>query len=226
MNAPYREAQGESAHDQTMGTNSANRVKGYFEEADKARKSIGTVGVMRQLQDVTVTGPGTDNPLMQAGKKALIASGFASPETVAAFDKQQLFQALATQNTMQMLGGSVGAGTSNSDVEFVNRMTANTGNDPKVNKALLGAQEKLADRSQAIAIEAARWEKKYAKQGGTLYGTNEQGQTWDEHLKQWAEEHPLFDGGFLKQYGLGDATDLAAGPATTTPVPRRDVSRY
>jgi hypothetical protein len=199
MSPQYHQAQGESEYAKTRGRLSGERLNDYLKEGDAAAGALSNVQVMKQLQGVTDTGPGTEQ--LMPLRKALVASGLASDEQAASLGKQQLYQALGSRNVTSMLGGKLGAGISNADVGFATKMTANLGNMPEANDAILDVQEKLANRNQEVAQLAAKWDRENAAKGG-IFGTDRRGQSWDEYLKDWRDAHPLFDEEYKKKFSF------------------------
>jgi predicted transcriptional regulator len=83
---------------------------------------------------------------------------------------------------MASLDGSLGAGFSNADRDFIMSMTANLDNSVQGNKMILSAQKKIAQRK----IELAQLADQYIAEKGRLDAN------WPMVMRRYAEQNPLF----------------------------------
>ncbi len=98
----------------------------------------------------------------------------------------ELFDALSNKVILDGLGGSLGAGISNGDRDFIQRTAPDLAKTPQGNAQLLAYARALAQRQQEVAKFARDY---YAKNGRKL------DPGFDDALAQWAEANPLTPGG-------------------------------
>jgi hypothetical protein len=92
------------------------------------------------------------------------------------------FGALTKQAALNAMGGSLGAGFSNADRDFVTGQVASAQNTPQGNLAILDISEKLQRRKIEISKIARKYEQDNGQIDNGLYDV----------LETWAEANPLF----------------------------------
>lgn len=127
-----------------------------------------------------------------------IALGISDPDIAA---KTEAFSGLAAQAALDAMGGSLGAGFSNADREFIERTMPNLQFTPEGNRTLIAIHRAIAQRNIEIA--------EMLRQAG--------GRPTPEFMRtltQWALANPLFANGIP---GVGQAAPVApAAPPTGT----------
>jgi hypothetical protein len=95
------------------------------------------------------------------------------------------FKALSVRDTLDALGGSVGAQVSNSDRDYIAFLSGNLGRSTAGNQAVLAARLKIAERQEQVAEMAAKWQEEH---GGFDRGK------FENYLREWAKrpENRLF----------------------------------
>lgn len=114
--------------------------------------------------------------------KALVAVGAGNPKAASA---AEFFDSLSNQGVLDALGGKLGAGVSNADVEFLRNAYTNRATTKEGNLQIIQYQKAVTQRQQQVAQLA----RQYAQRNG---GRLDAG--FDEQLAQWAERNPLFKG--------------------------------
>lgn len=171
---------GESAYDQQIGKGLGEAMNTIQTEARNALSANQNLDAMENLlQDPNIyTGFGGETALQL--KRGLAAMGVQGAEGV---DSMESFRALANRSALDTMGGSLGAGFSNADRDFVTGMTVSLNNTPDGNRQLIEIMRKLNDRK----VDLARMAREYAAQnnGRIDYG-------FDEMIARYAVENPLF----------------------------------
>jgi len=172
-------APGETAYDREVGTGLGKQYLAIQEAATTARTSLDALTVMERAasDENFYSGAGGDQVL--ALKRAMTAMG-GNPDGVTSMET---FNSAASQAALASMGGSLGAGFSNADRDFIMGQVPNLGNTPAGNKALIGIHRQLAQRRLQIAEQA----EVYAKDHG---GRIDAG--FNAFISQWAEQNPLF----------------------------------
>jgi hypothetical protein len=187
----------------------------YAEEVDKgiatdfldmqkagraASETKTSLSAMRSLMDDPnfYSGAGAEGVL--GLKRAWVALG-GDPNATAS---TEAFNALAKKSALDSMGGSLGTGFSNADRDFVIQQTANLGNTPEGNRALIETNIKIAERKE----QTAKMARDYASQndGRIDYAFYDQ-------LAQWAEANPLFP----QQPQATPSSDTGPAPAGVSP---------
>jgi hypothetical protein len=170
---------GEKAYDTKLGGAYADR----FLESQKAGQSaVGQIGTLDIMDKLTAdpnfySGVGAEKfalPLKQAISRLGGDPNAAAP--------MEAFRSLSSKATLDSMGGSLGAGFSNADRDFVISQVPSLQNTPEGNKQLIQITRKVAERNQQIAKLA----RDYAAKNGRL------DEGFDEALSRWAEANPMF----------------------------------
>jgi hypothetical protein len=118
----------------------------------------------------------------ETGWKKIIEALGGDPANVAS---REGFAAVASQLVLDMMGGSLGAGFSEGDRKFVERMQPSLNTTVEGNKLLISMQRKVAQRK----LEVSDFATKYIQEKGRI----------DEYfmgaLSKWSNENPMFGEG-------------------------------
>jgi len=175
VNTPY-----ESEYDKKIAGAQAETFTTIQNEGRAGLNTQNTLGAMKQLasQPGFYSGSGGEDVVL--GAKRLAASMGLDPNGV---DSMETFNALAKQAALSSMGGSLGAGFSNADRDFVMGQVPGLNNTPEGNSRLIDVQGKVAQRK----VEIAQFARDYAaKNNGRL------DYRFEDELRQWAEANPLF----------------------------------
>lgn len=148
------------------------------QDAKAARTGLATLGVMEKAiaDDSFYSGFGAEQLLTL---KQLGASLGIDPDGVSSMET---FNALNKQAALASMGGSLGAGFSNADRDFVTGQVPSLTNTPEGNRQLIEVQRKIAERK----IDIAKLATAYVKKNGVLDAG------FEEEMQQFAEANPLF----------------------------------
>ncbi len=170
----------EKAYDKGMGEWAVKTYTGLQDAAAAAGDQMANLSRMESLMNDPNFRSGTGTDAIVSMQKMVEALG-GNPADVGSIEA---FRAASTQAVMASLGGSLGAGFSNADRDFVMSMSANLDNSVQGNKMILSAQKKIAQRK----IELARLADEYIARNGRLDAN------WPMVMRQYAEQNPLFGG--------------------------------
>ncbi len=156
------------------------------EQLPSLRKQIGQIGAMEAL---LVSG-------LQTGKLSefkLNAANFfgVDPKSFGSDANLASFRAVANSAVLTKSSELKGA-TSDRDITFIKDSISTAGSGPEANKATLRIARKLVERERDTLQEMDR----YHTARGTLQG-------FEEYLKHWANENPLFSQQEMEQLGKG-----------------------
>jgi hypothetical protein len=154
----------------------------FNELQSSGRNAIGQLNTYR-LMEKLIDNPnfysGAQSGPLLAARRAAAALGIKDADAAA---PNELFAKLATQSVLDKLGGSLGAGVSNSDVLTMQNTVANGTNTPEGNRQILQFSKALAQRQ----IEVSKLARQYA---GAHGGRLDPG--FDDKLAEYAEANPL-----------------------------------
>lgn len=169
--------QGENAYDKKSAELLAAYRDAIRTKASNARKAIGTLGRMESAMADPAFYSGTGGEAVAAAKRAAASIGI-NPEQVSSIEE---FSSLANQSVLNDLG-SLGAGVSNKDVDFIQGTVASLDKSPAGNLRIIQMKRRLAERDVEVNNFAAEYEKTYGRLDSNF----------DLALAKWAEENPLF----------------------------------
>ena len=182
----------ENAYDKGLGEWAVKTYTGVQDAAASASDQIANLGRMEVLMNDPNFRSGTGTDAVVSMQKLVEALG-GNPADVGSIEA---FRAASTQAVMAQLGGSLGAGFSNADRDFIMGMTANLDNSIQGNRMIIEAQKRIAQRK----IELARLADEYSAKNGRL------DQNWPQTMRTYAEAYPLFTSG-----GAGGGTGGGGG---------------
>lgn len=131
-------------------------------------------------------------------QKILLALG-ADPEGAAGISSKEAFNALSNRLILDLMGGSLGAGFSDGDRDFVKSMGPQLGTTKEGNLKILLFNELIAQRQIDIKDFAVAYVNEIDPETGKRRGALDS--LFEEALKQWAKENSLKDE-FNRRMGL------------------------
>lgn len=173
---------GDNAYDKTINEANAKRFLDFQKQGQTAGSGLTSLDVLeRSAQDPNFySGVGAERfalPLRQA-----VAAFGGDPKSAASMET---FRAVSSKAALDAMGGSLGAGFSNADRDFVLNQVPSLGNTPEGNKELINVNRKILQRNQQVSQLA----RDYARKNG---GRLDAG--FDQVLADYAEKNPLFKG--------------------------------
>jgi hypothetical protein len=174
------DTKGETKYDQTIGEGYGKRFLDTQNEAQAAQRTLNGLTVMESA----ISSPGFYSGAGSEFITTLKRIGQGVGLDPAGISSMETFNAMSKQAALDAMGGSLGAGFSNADRDFVIDQVPNLGNTPQGNRMLVDIQRKLNGRK----IEIAGLARDYAARNG---GRIDPG--FDDFLSRWAASNPLFD---------------------------------
>lgn len=173
-------------YEDTQTKVNAEYLQKMAEEIDK--KAMAAGGTLNSIAAMKVmandpqfySGVGSQGTLLW--KKAVAALG-GDPE---AARPMETFNALSNKLVVDVMGGSLGTGVSNADVQFLQKTVANLDNSIEGNLQLIDITERIGRRE----IEVAQFLRDYRAQHDGKLDNN-----FVTALAQWSEANPLFGPG-------------------------------
>lgn len=165
-----------------LAKNDAARFEGIVKGGESARAMEGNLVRMSTLLDGLNTGR-----LTPTGRDlASLATSFGI-EVDPSWGNIEAAEAIANKLALDYMGGSLGAGFSNADRDFVRTLTPQVTQTPQGRKLLIDFGIKKAQRDQEIARKARAWQQR----AGRLDRPDASGQNFYDYLDVWAEQNPL-----------------------------------
>jgi hypothetical protein len=194
---------GENEYQKKLGAADADAFVGYQKAGRGATSALTSLDVLeRASQDPNFySGAGAERfalPLKQ------VSAAFGGDPNAAA--SMETFRAVSSKNALDSMGGSLGAGFSNADRDFVLNQVPTLGNTPEGNKQLIDVNRKIERRK----IDVAKLARDYASKNNGRLDAGFEGV-----LANYADKNPLFKG--------NAAPAPAGGSRTGTGVPWRIV---
>lgn len=170
---------GDTGYDRAIGTKDAEIFTGLNDEGIAANNALATLDAMEQAMKDPNFYSGAGAGIVQGLKQAYVALG-GDPKASASIEA---FNAQAARAALDSMGGSLGAGFSNADRDFVMGQVPNISNTPEGNRQLISINRAIAQRKVQIAHMA----RDYAARHGGRFDAG----FWDE-LQPWVDANPLF----------------------------------
>lgn len=171
---------GENEYAKAVGKADADRFIGFTKAGQSAQGALTSLDVLERAvaSPDFYSGPGAEKfvlPIRQA------TAAFGGDPNAAA--TMETFRANASKAALDSMGGSLGAGFSNADRDFVLNMVPNLGTTPEGNKQLINVSRKVKQRE----IQIAKMARDYAARNK---GRLDSG--FDDELAEYAAKNPLF----------------------------------
>jgi hypothetical protein len=176
----------EKAWEKGLGEWGVEQYAKAQEEAANADKMLAQAAELEQLMlDPNFMSGGLAEQKM-AAKKIIEALG-GDPAKV---ESMEAFQAVSSQLVLDSMGGSLGAGFSEGDRKFVERMQPSLTTSKAGNQLIIQMTRKIAQRKKEIA----RFADEYIAKNGKIDAK------FKSALREWSNQNPLFAGGNAAGY--------------------------
>lgn len=163
----------------------ADKFKAYDEAGAQAASKIGRLEQMRSLL------AGVDGGrLTPAGLEIASVANSLGVKIDPKLGNKEAATALSNQIALDMMGGSLGAGFSNADRDFVTSMVPRLGQSASGRTQLLNVAVAAEKRKQEVATMARAWQQRF----GRIDATDGKGKSFEDYLAQYAERNRLFGG--------------------------------
>ena len=170
---------GETEWEKGVGKAGVETLTTIQNEAAAAGDMIASANYLENLmRDPAFTSGALAEPQM-AYKKIVEALG-GDPANVGSLEA---FQAVSSQMILDKMGGSLGAGFSEGDRKFVERMAPQLSTSPEGNRMILDMQRKVAERK----IQIAEFADRYIEDEGMI------DEKFMGALREWSKQNPLFE---------------------------------
>lgn len=191
----------EKAWSKGMGEIATKHFEDISSSAMSAMDTLGTLTQIEALMADPAFSSGTGTEAVTSMKKIVAALG-GDPADVGSIEA---FRAAVSGLTLDMMGGSLGAGFSEGDRKFVTSIAPNLDNTVQGNKAIVDIQRAIAERKIQIADLADQ----YIAENEMLDAK------WPGYLREWARKNPLFPTlpGGVSTTGLSPAAQKYLGVA-------------
>ena len=200
------EIKGEGKQSEKIGEGLAALQLDTQKSAIGGAKALGTLKLMESMVNSPdfESGGGAEGSefmlkLGQLGERL----GFGDAGSLATTEQ---FNALSKQSVMDKLGGTLGAGVSTADVQYLNSTVPNLGNSKEGNLALIRIQQRTVEQQMGLAAEI----RKYAKAHNGLLDVG----VYDK-IEQYNELHPIIrpeDKAYIDGLSAIDASKTTGGP--------------
>lgn len=171
---------GEKAFDAEVGKAYAKQYTDLQSSDRNARNKLNTLALMEQSMNTPGFYSGLGGEGVKRANQFLGALGFKDAKAASG---AEVMDALGNQIVLDQLGGSLGAGISDSDRKSIALIGPSIQKTPEGNKQLIGIYRSVAQREQQVAQMA----RDYAKANG---GRIDAG--FDDQVAQFAQANPLF----------------------------------
>jgi hypothetical protein len=175
---------GEKEFDKAVGKDYGETFVGINKAGRDATGAINNLNIMENLTRDPNFYSGTGGEIVTRLKQAGVSTGFL-PEGAASAN--EVFQKVSQKAVVDNLG-SLGAGVSNADRQFIQGTVPNIANTPEGNRQIIGMGRKIEQRKQQVAKLARDYASKH---GGRIDAG------FDDFLADWSEKNPLFPEGAI-----------------------------
>ena len=170
----------EKAQDATVGKAYGDLQVDLSTKGRNAASTLNTLSLMEQAMKTPGFYSGVGGEGVKRANQALAALGVKDAKAASA---AEVFDALSNKVVLDGLGGSLGAGISNTDRDYIARTAPTLAQSEAGNRDLIGVARALAQRQQAVSKLA----REYA---GAHGGRLDSG--FDQQLEDFAAQNPLF----------------------------------
>lgn len=171
---------GESEYDKARGKSYAAMMGDFEEQGASARRSLYAMDAMEDAMNAPGFYSGIGAGTIANVKRLSSALGW-DADGIA---DMEAFNSQAKAAALDAMGGSLGAGFSNADRDFVEEQVAGLKNTPEGNRKIIEIQRKLQQRKIDIMHLAQEYERKNRRLDAGF----------SKLLEEWANENPLFGG--------------------------------
>jgi hypothetical protein len=179
---------GENEYQKELGKANAKGLMDVRGLADKAREQLVTFDQLdKAMQDPNFDSGLTGNAQLYLKRGQVLLGG--NPKAAASMEE---FNRLSKKAALESMGGSLGAGFSNADRDFVEAQVPNLSNTPEGNKRIVDIGRRLAKRQQEIGNLAEQ----FSSQSGGMFDAG----AFNQYLQNWSEKNPLFTDDEKKQF--------------------------
>jgi hypothetical protein len=188
----------ETQFDKTIGEANAKAYDEIVKGGVSASTGMGTLDAMEAAMADPNFYSGTGAGVVEALRRGAVSMGIADAESVTSMES---FNALAKNAALTAMGGSLGAGFSNADRDFVERQVPTLGNTPEGNREIIRIQKALLRRKQEVAQLAVDYASRREAEGKRFDQAG-----FEAEARKFAEANPLF----------GEAPKKAGGNTTSS----------
>ena len=175
---------GETEFDKTLGKADATAYDEIVKSGVSASTGMSTLDAMESAMADPNFYSGTGSGFVEGLRRAAVSMGVADPGSVTSMES---FNSLAKGAALAAMGGSLGAGFSNADRDFVEKQVPTLGNTPEGNREIIRIQKALLKRKQELAGLARQYATEQAANGKRFDQAG-----FEEIARKYAEENPLF----------------------------------
>lgn len=175
--------------DAAYASETAKASAGQFNAIQSAgQRAAGLISTYQRI-DQLLNGLNTGR-FAPAGKELNSALASLGIQGNSAWSNIEAADALSKKLALDAMGGSLGAGFSNADRDFVLSMNPSIMNTPQGRDAMVKFGVARAKREQQVAQMARQWNQR----AGRLDKPDRNGRTFYDYLDAWAEANPLMKG--------------------------------
>lgn len=200
---------GEKTYDAKQGESYSKVMDEVQAAGRKAPSAIATLYQAEKLLDTPGFVSGIGSTFALPAKQVLARLG-GDPNAPAAMES---FRSISTKMVLDSLGGSLGAGVSNSDVGVIKQQVASLDNSVEGNKRIIDTARRLEEHKQKIADFTSD----YADRNGGRLDRN-----YDRELRAWAKQNPIFT---PEERGEKPAAQGSTAPARRDSAPVREIPK-
>lgn len=169
----------EKAWDKGVGELGVETLRKIQDDASGAIDVLNQAKILEALMaDPNFQSGMLQEPIMQF--KKIVATLGGDPANV---ESQEAFQAITAQLILDKMGGKLGAGFSEGDRKFVERMSLQLSTSIEGNKIILAINKAIAERK----IQINQFATEYIKQNGMI------DVNFSDALNNWAKANPMFE---------------------------------
>jgi len=177
---------GETAWEKGIGEAGVKTYEKIQQEASSAQDMMSNAVYLENLmRDPNFSSGALAEPAMQY-KKIIEALG----GEAANVGSLEAFQSVTSQMILDKMGGSLGAGFSEGDRKFVERMAPQLSTSQAGNKMIIQMNKLVAQRKMQIADFADKYIQEFGRIDEKFMGA----------LREWSKQNPLFDAGNASSY--------------------------
>lgn len=176
---------GNKIYSEKQAQAAADKFKAYDDAGSQAASKISRLEQMRGLL------AGVDGGrLTPTGLEVASVANSLGIKLDPKLGNKEAATALSNQIALDMMGGSLGAGFSNADRDFVTSMVPRLGQSTAGRSQLLDMSVAAEKRKQQVATMARAWQQRF----GRIDAADGKGKTFEDYLAQYADRNRLYGG--------------------------------